>query len=177
MGLPRVLLVGVGEDERHREREALHEAYERHYVPLVRLCALLAGNRETAEDIVQDVFVRGASRIARLPEAEQRPYLRRAVANEWKNRQRRRMLDLLARSRIGRTDEGREPDRADGRDRHVELWEAVLRLPTKQRACLVLRYYEDLTEAETASVLGIGIGTVKSQTHHALAKLRQVIQP
>jgi RNA polymerase sigma-70 factor (sigma-E family) len=162
-------------DEYRREREALHIAYRRHYAPLVRFCALLAADRATAEDIVQDVFVRGAPRITQLPETAQLPYLRRAVTNDWKNRQRRKALDLrVARFRVATSAVGDEP--ADASDRHVDLWAAILRLPPKQRACLVLRYYEDLTEAETASVLGVRIGTVKSQAIRALSKLREVVE-
>ncbi|MDP9227237.1 MAG: SigE family RNA polymerase sigma factor [Actinomycetota bacterium] len=162
-------------DEYRQEREALHIAYRRHYAPLVRFCALLAADHATAEDIVQDVFVRGGSRIVRLPETAQLPYLRRAVTNEWKNRQRRRVLDLrVARFRVGASTTGDET--AGASDRHVDLWAAILRLPPKQRACLVLRYYEDLTEAETASVLGVRVGTVKSQVSRALSKLREVVE-
>ncbi len=161
-------------DEYRQEREALHVAYRRHYAPLVRFCALLAADGATAEDIVQDVFVRGGPRIARFPETAQLPYLRRAVTNEWKNRQRRRVLDLrVARFRVAST---MGDETADASDRHVDLWAAILRLPPEQRACLVLRYYEDLTEAETASVLGVRVGTVKSQVSRALSKLREVVE-
>ncbi len=153
-------------------RDALSLAYENHYVHLVRLCGLLVGSREGAEDIVQEVFVRGASRIADLPPEEVGPYLRTAVANEWKNRRRRMALDRRARARLAPTgsDGGRtEPD-------HNEMWQVVLRLPPKQRACLVLRFYEDLSEKETARVLGVSVGTVKSQTSRALSKMRKELE-
>ena len=67
----------------------------------------------------------------------------------------------------------------DRRERGVEfeerdaLWQAVLRLPRQQRACLVLRYYEDLTEPATAQALGCSVGSVKSHTNRALARLRK----
>jgi len=55
------------------------------------------------------------------------------------------------------------------------MWKAVLQLPTRQRACVVLRYYEDLTERETAAVMGCSVGTVKSQSAKALARLGEAL--
>ena len=162
-------------DEHRREREVLHDTYRRLHASLVRFSTLLSDDRGTAEDIVQDVFVRGAPRIAALPETDQLPYLRRAVTNEWKNRQRRWALNARTeRLRIATSTVGDE--RVDATDRQIDLWAAILRLPSKQRACLVLRYYEDLTEGETAAILGVHIGTVKSQTSRALSKLREVVE-
>lgn len=157
-----------------RERRALKEAYERHYAALVRLCGLLDGEVAVAEDIVQDVFVRAAPKVITLPEDQQMAYLRTAVVNGWKNRRRQQATDLRARLTIG-------PALVDAgfdsvSDQHADLWGGILNLPPRQRACVVLRYYEGLTEAETASVLGISVGTVKSQTSRALAKLRKVIE-
>ena len=64
------------------------------------------------------------------------------------------------------------PDELAERD---AVWQVVRRLPPRQRAAVVLRYYEDLSEAETAEVLGCSIGTVKSQTSRAVATLRAVM--
>jgi len=153
-------------------RDTLSAAYEEHYARLVRLCGLLAGSREAAEDIVQEVFVRGASRIAGLPPLEVWPYLRVAVANEWKNRRRRIALDHRVRPRLLFMRSSAE--RALGEE--DEVWQAVLRLPPKQRACLVLRFYEDLSEKETGRVLGVSVGTVKSQTSRALSKMREELE-
>jgi RNA polymerase sigma-70 factor (sigma-E family) len=152
--------------------DALSTAYEHHYAQLVRLCGLLSGSREVAEDIVQTVFVRAASRIAVLPAEEVRPYLRTAVANEWRNHRRRMALDRRVRPRL--IAGGRESPSVD--QDHDDLWRALFRLPPKQRACLVLRYYEDLSEKQAADVLGVSIGTVKSQTSRALSKMRKELE-
>jgi RNA polymerase sigma-70 factor (sigma-E family) len=129
---------------------------------------LLTGDRETAEDIVQDVFVRGAARLAELPTEELGPYLRAAVTNQWKNQLRRTALE---RRTFHRGQAPAQPEHHSG-DRD-EMWRAIVRLPSRQRACLVLRYYEDLSEQEVAEVLACSVGTVKSQTSRALAKLRK----
>jgi RNA polymerase sigma-70 factor (sigma-E family) len=150
-------------------QEALRAAYEEHYVPLLRLCVLLSGDRHVAEDIVQDAFVRVAPRIGNVSAEHWSPYLRRVVLNLWKNRLRSLTRERRARDRSA-IDRVADPI---GREDRAALRSAVLRLPKKQRACLILRYYEDLPEREVASLLGCSIGTVKSQTSRALARLRR----
>jgi len=149
-------------------REALREAFEQHYGPLVRFCALVSGEPGVAEDLAQEAFVRAAERIERVESGKVGAYLRRAAVNVWKNRLRRMAVERRARGR--RPDRPPEPFSAEDRD---VLWTVVRRLPPGQRACLVLRFYEDLSERETAEVLGCSIGTVKSQTSRALANLRK----
>jgi RNA polymerase sigma-70 factor (sigma-E family) len=149
-------------------RARLRAAFEEHYQPLVRFCALLAGDPFTAEDLAQEAFVRVAERIERGGVANVGAYLRRTALNVWKNRLRRLMVERRARAR--RPERPVEPASPEDRDL---LWTAVRRLPPGQRACLALRFYEDLSERETAEVLGCSIGTVKSQTSRALARLRK----
>lgn len=149
-------------------REKLRDAFEDHYRPLVRFCALVSGEPSAAEDLAQEAFVRTAERIDRVDVAKVGAYLRRTALNVWKNRLRRLMVERRARAR--RPDEPPEPSSAEDRDL---LWSAVRRLPPGQRACLALRFYEDLSERETAEVMGCSIGTVKSQTSRALARLRK----
>lgn len=153
-------------------QEALRAAYEEHYVPLLRLCILLSGDRQVAEDIVQDAFVRVTPRIEEVPTDHLASYLRRVALNLWKNRLRSLTRERRARDRtaiVHVTD-------PIGREDRSALRAAVLRLPKRQRACLVLRYYEDLPEREVAALLGCSIGTVKSQTSRALARLRKELE-
>jgi RNA polymerase sigma-70 factor (sigma-E family) len=144
----------------------LRRAFEAHYGDLVRLATLLTRGQDTAEDLVQEAFVRAARRLEDLPEDEARPYLLTTVVNLWRNRLRR--LSLESRRGLSPT-----PAPGPSLEERDALWQAIIKLPARQRACLVLRYYEDLTEAETATVLGRSIGTVKSQTSRALARLRK----
>ena len=131
-------------------QEALRAAYEEHYVPLLRLCILLSGDRQVAEDIVQDAFVRIAPRIDEVHPDHMAPYLRRVAVNLWKNRLRSLTRERRARDR-STIDPVTEPI---GREDRAALRTVVLRLPKRQRACLILRYYEDLPEREVASLLG-----------------------
>ena len=149
-------------------QEALRIAFEEHYVWLVRLAVLLTGRVDTAEDLVQDAFLRAAPKIESLDSTRVRPYLRIVVMNEWKNRVRRLALER----RIARL---LQPTNAqvDGVDPRGSVWLAILHLPPRQRAAVVLRYYEDLPEREIASVLGCSVGTVKSQLNKAARKLRK----
>jgi RNA polymerase sigma-70 factor (sigma-E family) len=155
-------------DEAAHRQDALHDAFQKHYPALLRLSVVLARSREPAEDLAQESFVKIAPRIGQLPEEEVWPYLRQTAVNLSRNRWRRLSLERLAgRSRA-------EPlDPSKGVDERDETWRAIKRLPPRQRACVALRYYEDLPEAEIAEVLGCSIGTVKSQLSRASARLRK----
>lgn len=143
------------------------EVFERCYLPLLRLAVLLTGSRDAGEDLVQEVFAKGLNRIAELPEAEQFPYLRVAIWNTWRNVLRRRAVERRHRQSPPPSAEG------DLLEERVAVWSSIKRLPLRQRACVVLRYYEGLSERETADVLGCSVGTVKSQTSRALSRLRE----
>jgi RNA polymerase sigma-70 factor (sigma-E family) len=148
---------------------SLSSAFEQHYVPLVRLCVLLTGRPDIAEDLAQESFVRAAPKLSSLEPSRVGPYLRRVAANTWKNRLRRLTLERRVAFRL-RERPDHEESRLEERD---AMWQAVIRLPDRQRACLVLRYYENLPEREVASVLGCSVGTVKSSVSRALKRLRK----
>jgi RNA polymerase sigma-70 factor (sigma-E family) len=149
-------------------RAPLRRAFEAQYGRLVRLGVLLLGTTEGAEDLAQDAFVRAATKIETLPPDEVGPYLRRTLVNLWKNRLRRLAVERRFRVRVSRSD----PGASEAFEERDALWRAVERLPRRQRACLVLRYYEDLSEREVAEVMGCSVGTVKSQTSRGLDRLR-----
>jgi len=145
---------------------ALRRAFEAHYGSLVLFATLLTRRQDTAEDLVQESFVRAAQRLVSLPVDEARPYLRATIVNQWRNARRRSLLD-------DRRDHVVSPTAEAPLEERDALWQAICRLPTRQRACIVLRYYEDLSERDAAAVLGCSIGTVKSQTSRALTRLRK----
>ncbi|MFD9947344.1 SigE family RNA polymerase sigma factor [Nonomuraea sp. NPDC059023] len=135
---------------------------------LMRTAYLLTGDAHLAEDLLQSVLVKVVGHWARLardgnPEA----YTRKALVNQYISWRRRSRPESPSASL---PEHGRRYDEA-ALDRIV-LRQALARLTPKQRAVLVLRFWEDLTEAQTAQVLGCSLGTVKSQTHHALSRLR-----
>ena len=132
---------------------------------LLRTAYLLTGSHEDAEDLVQVALIKAVPhwrRIADHPE----PYVRKILAHESVSRWRRRRWREVS------TDELPETSVEGPSDDRLELRQALARLPPRQRAVIVLRYYEDLTEKETAATLGISVGTVKSQARDALARLR-----
>ncbi|GLH96650.1 SigE family RNA polymerase sigma factor [Phytohabitans aurantiacus] len=139
---------------------------------LSRTALLLTSDPHLAEDLVQQTLIAVASRWERVmaggdPDA----YVRRALYHQhisWWRRWRREPVP------VERLPEpaGFEPH--GGLDTAIAVRQALRRLTPKQRAVLVLRYFDDLTEAQTAAVLGVGVGTVKSQVRDALARLRTV---
>jgi RNA polymerase sigma-70 factor (sigma-E family) len=135
---------------------------------LLRTAYLLTGSHQDAEDLVQAVLIKAVPRWGRIHEHE--PYLRRMLVHESVSRWRRR------RWRETSTESIPEPAAAtDDLDRRLVLQQALRRLAPRQRAVVVLRYFDDLTEAQTADALGISVGTVKSQCRDALARLRTLV--
>lgn len=150
--------------------------FNEHHRRAVRLAYLLTSDADLAEDIVSEAFVKVYPRWQRGEVRDVGAYLRRAVANESNSRLRRRYLERRASARRHGDDRGvRLVD--DGAADRDEVWGALQRLPARQQQAVVLRYYEDLSEAETAEVLGCSVGTVKSQVSRGLARLQELVRP
>ncbi len=154
-------------------RDAEFSAYmEARQASLLRTAYLISGDRHTAEDLVQTALAKLYLAWDRVEDRGSLDgYVRRVIVNEhnslWRRPFKRREH---ATDELPETATPASSSSAGGRDE--DLWALVQTLPRKQRAAVVLRYYEELSEAETAEVLGVSVGTVKSQTSRALAALR-----
>lgn len=146
----------------------MDDVYTRMRPDLVRLAHLLTGSRDLAEDVVHDAFVACAARWASIdvPDA----YVRRAVTNHAHSVSRRIGRDRTKTERYaGRATPPLPEPELD------ETWDVLRRLPDRQRMALVLRFYDDRSEAEIAELLGCRPGTVKSLIHRGLAKVRKEV--
>jgi RNA polymerase sigma-70 factor (sigma-E family) len=135
---------------------------------LLRTAYLLTHDHALAEDLLQTALARSWAawdRIDGNPEA----YVRKVLVNTFASWWRRKWNGEQPTDDLP---EAGSPDPSRGADDSHDLWQAMERLPRRMRAVVVLRYFEDLTEAQTAHLLGCSVGTVKSQTSKALAKLR-----
>ena len=138
---------------------------------LLRTAYLLTGSRADAEDLLQTALAKTYLSWERIRDREAVDgYVRRVMVNTQTSWWRRRKVDEYATDQLPERP-GR--DLTADVDLHDALWTALASLPRRQRSMVVLRYYEDLSEAETASVMGVSVGTVKSTTSRALAKLRE----
>jgi RNA polymerase sigma-70 factor (sigma-E family) len=136
---------------------------------LLRLAYLLTHDWASAEDLLQTALAKAWFAWHRL-KADPEPYVRTIIVHTYASWWRRRWNGEQP---TGDLPEPPTPaDPYAGSDARDELWRALGRLPRRQRAVLVLRYFEDLTESEIASVLECSVGTVKSQASKALVKLR-----
>jgi RNA polymerase sigma-70 factor (sigma-E family) len=139
--------------------------------PLHRSAYLLCGDWHLAEDLVQETFAKVFVHWRRIQNADNRDaYVRRILFNEARQRWRRHDVPVLRRRAI--VDQAAR-DGADDLIRRAELFEALLNLPLRQRATVVLRHLDGLSARETAAALGCSEGTVKSQSSKALATLRK----
>jgi RNA polymerase sigma-70 factor (sigma-E family) len=141
---------------------------------LLRYAVMLTGDRDRAQDIVQDVLIRAHSRWWRIRRAD-RPdlYVKRMVTNEFISARRRRALRTVPLDADPGSAGGPvHPDHAVTGTDTDDLWRRLAELPRQQRAVLVLRYYEGLPDAEIADVLGCASGTVRGYASRALATLR-----
>jgi RNA polymerase sigma-70 factor (sigma-E family) len=149
---------------------------------LLRIALMLTGHQHTAEDLVQATLERVWPRWERIVRAgDPDRYVRRVMINTYSSWWQRKWRAERSTSELPETTRLSETTSADDDFAHADLSDALRRImPTltpKQRAVLVLRYYDDLTEAATAEVLGCSVGTVKSQTAKALARLRLMDDP
>ncbi len=139
------------------------------YAGLLRMAVLLSGSSHEAEDLLQTALLRVMRHWDGIEDPL--PYVRRAIVNLYLNGLRRRTRELLT---------GRLPDRpefptADRVSERSVLWPALQALPPRTRAVIVLRYWLDMSEWETAGVLGCSVGTVKSTASRGLARLRELV--
>jgi RNA polymerase sigma-70 factor (sigma-E family) len=139
---------------------------------LLGMAYALTGDRGLAEDLLQTALLKTYNhwrtvRTSEHPDA----YVRRVMANQrisWWRRRRVAESDLPVPDRAG-------PDRRSGIEERDELWRALRQLPPRTRTVVVLRYWEDLSEAEVAGILGCTVGSVKSQSSRGLHRLRAVL--
>jgi RNA polymerase sigma-70 factor (sigma-E family) len=135
---------------------------------LLRTAYLLTRDHALAEDLLQTALTKAWTAWRRI-EADPEPYVRKILVNTYATWWRRKWTGERPTEVLPETVASNEIEaQAERRD----LWTALGRLPRRQQAAVVLRYYEGLSEAETAEVLGCTVGTVKSSTSRALAKLR-----
>lgn len=147
----------------------LREFVASKYTDLLRTAFLLSGSSHEAEDLVQTALLRVMRHWDGLDDPL--PYVRRTIVNLYLNSLRRRTRELIT---------SLLPERPvrDSTDRVAErsaLWPALQQLPPKTRAVIVLRYWMDMSEWETATALGVSVGSVKATASRGLARLRELV--
>jgi RNA polymerase sigma-70 factor (sigma-E family) len=171
--------VSVGTRSGERD-EAVAALWSGHRVELTRLALGMTGEIGRAEELVQDAFVALLSRWGQLrdPSAALH-YLRRVVVNGGRGEWRRRRRDEVRTQQAGAA---QEIGAAEHRRREsvlvevqVDVFRALVQLPVRKRACVLLRHYADLGEAEVADLLNVSVGTVKSQTSRGLQQLSELL--
>ena len=145
--------------------EAVEDTYRRLRPPLLRLANLLTGSEAVAEDVVQDAFVGYARNAAGVDNPD--GYLRTSVVNLARSTHRR--AGRARRLRAERVTVTNIPELD-------ETWAALRTLPERQRAALVLRFYEDLPFEEIGELLGCPATTARSLTHRGLARLKETLR-
>ena len=156
------------------EHGMLSELYVAYAPDGIRLAFLLTGDRALAEDLVQDAFVRLVGRLRHLREPNAFwPYLRRTIVNLATShfrhgRVERAHLERLAAAPTTVANDNDELDEA--------MHNVLLGLPQRQRAAIVLRFYEDLSDVQTAAVLGCSPGTVRSLVSRGMKTLRDTLE-
>ena len=153
------------------EREAFREYVVGRSPALLRTAYLLTGDRSDAEDLLQTALAKTFLAWGRIRDPGALDgYVRRIMVNAQTSVWRRRRVEEYSTDELPEQP-GRDPT-ADA-ELHDALWTALARLPKRARAAVVLRFYEDLSEAETADALGVTVGTVKSTVSRALVRLRE----
>jgi RNA polymerase sigma-70 factor (sigma-E family) len=152
-----------------RDEPGFHRWAQECQLRLLRTAVLLTGDRHRAEDLVQEALTQVALRWGRLADGHPEAYARQVIVRRnisWWRRHRREVVTDVPERRA-------TPSAEASVERRMLLDRALAALTPRQRATVVLRYYDDLSERETAEALGVGTGTVKSQAHAALRRLRE----
>ncbi|MEU1334992.1 SigE family RNA polymerase sigma factor [Streptomyces sp. NPDC005865] len=153
-----------------QEQESFREFVAARSPALLRTAVLLSGgDRHAGEDLLQNALVRAAGRWQRIdePEAYVRRILCRQQVSRWRLKWPRRELAVAEPPERAASGDG-----TSAAELRIVMRGALAKLTARQRTVLVLRYFEDLPEAEVAAVLGCSVGTVRSTTHRSLARLR-----
>ncbi|MCB5168915.1 SigE family RNA polymerase sigma factor [Streptomyces bambusae] len=141
---------------------------------LMRTARSLTANPCDAEDLLQTALTKTYVAWDRIEDHRALDgYVRRALVNTRTSQWRKRKVDEFSCEELPEPEGLPYTDPADAQVLRDAMWRAVTRLPDRQRAMVVLRYYEDLSEAQTAELLGVSVGTVKSAVSRALGKLRE----
>jgi len=150
------------------DRESFTQWARERQQPLLRTATLLTGDHHRAEDLVQDALTKVAIRWRQLQDGHPDAYARQVMVRDNISWWRKHRAEVV-------TDPGDQPvATSEGlSDRQMMLAGALAALTPRQRAVVVLRFYDDLTERQTAELMGVAVGTVKSQTHLALRRLRE----
>ncbi len=170
--------VGVAVMERSElERDqAVAELFERNYAPMCRLAYVILGDAALGEEIVMEALLKTFNGWRRIRDVDSiDAYLKRIVINLCRSRIRRKMIEARVNAKTKAEERPRPSWDPESHETGRVVWEAVKGLPERQRACVVLRYFDDLPEAEIASILECSVGTVKSQLSKARAKLEKTL--
>jgi RNA polymerase sigma-70 factor (sigma-E family) len=154
------------------EHGSLGDLYVRHSPEGIRLAFLLTGDRALAEDLVQEAFARLVGRLRHLRDPGAfGTYLRRTIVNLATSHFRRRRVE---RAYLERT--ATAPETNVNEELGATMHDALLRLPERQRAAIVLRFYEDLSDVQMAEVLRCSRGTVRSLVSRGMTTLRSELE-
>lgn len=172
---------GGSADESIRRGDLLADLYRAESGHVVNLAYLLTGQRQLAEDLAQEAFLRVASRIREVSPDAFGAYLRRTVVNLVRShfrhaRVERRYADRVESEAERRREANEAASATTDTDTRDELWSALQALPVRQREAIVCRFYLDLSEEQTADSLRVAIGTVKSATSRGLQALRIALE-
>jgi RNA polymerase sigma-70 factor (sigma-E family) len=137
---------------------------------LLRTAVLLTGDHHRAEDLVQEALAKVALRWRRLATGNPEAYARQIMVRDNISWWRKRHGEVVGGASVT---SATVADTAGASERRILLDQALAQLTPRQRAVVVLRYFDDLTERDTADVMGVAVGTVKSQTSLALRRLRE----
>jgi len=141
-------------------------------VDLFRTAFLLTGDRHSAEDLLQDALTKSWAFAQRTGIEQPGAFLRRCMVNQYLSQWRRRRLVREEPTDLADMPEGTHVDGSEPFEARDSMWQALATLPRHQRVILVLRFYEDMSEAQIADLLGVGVGSVRSGSWRGLERLR-----